>query len=125
MNWFLTIFICIFLVELAVRMPFLAVISKISLVTRKVLHTLGTKSVSDHWKEKAIWAYAVSLFKLSINLAIYWIAIIGLAFLIIFTFDYLGARVGDFVTSWEGIFFSSIVATLYFIVRRLFVKIQI
>ena len=54
MTWLLTTVLCVFLVEIFVRLPLPAVISRINVIGRKALRTLGAKSVSDHWKEKVL-----------------------------------------------------------------------
>ena len=121
MNWVLTTVFCILLVEIVIRLPLPAVISRINVVGRKALHTLGAKSVSDHWKEKVLLSYAVSLFVSTIKLAGYLVAIGAVAVFLIFIFDYFGATVGGFITSSLGVLFSLVVATLYFVVRKFYV----
>jgi hypothetical protein len=121
MTWLLTTVLCVVLVEIFVRLPLIDVISRINVIGRKALRTLGAKSVSDHWKEKILLAYAVSLFVSTMKLAGYLAAIGAVAVVLIFIFDYLGAMVGEFITDWPGVLFSLVVATLYFIVRKFYV----
>lgn len=120
MNWALTTVLCVILIELVVRLPLPAVISEISVIGRKAVRALGAKSVSDHWKEKVILAYAGSLFASTMKLASFLVAIGAMAVLLIFMFDYLGATVGDFITSWVGLLFSILIATLCFTIRKCF-----
>ena len=121
MTWVVTTVLCIILIELVVRIPLPAVISEIRIVTRKALHTLGAKSISDHWKEKAILAYASSLLNSTMKLAGLLMAIGAIAVLLIFVLDYFGFRVGEFIVSWAGILFSIVVATVYYTIRKLLV----
>jgi hypothetical protein len=121
MAWILTTVLCIILIEFAIRLPFPRVISEISIVTRKAMHILGAKSISDHWKEKVILAYAGCLFTSTIKLAGFLIAVICLAFMLIFVFDYSGAKVGGFIISWGGVLYTIVVATIYFSIRKFFV----
>lgn len=121
MTWVLTTILCVFLVEIFRRLPLPAVVSRITEIGRKAFRTLGAKSVSDHWKEKVLLAYAVSLFVLTMKLAGYLVAIGAAAVFVIFIFDYLGAAVGEFITNWLGVLFSLVVATLYFILRKFLV----
>ena len=121
MNWILTTVLCIILIEFVVRIPLRVIISEINIVMRKVLHTLRAKSVSDHRKEKVMLAYASSLFASTTKLAGFLVATGALAFLLIAVFDYLGAAIGPFVSSWVGISFSIVVATVYFAIRNFFV----
>lgn len=122
MTWLLTAVLCVVVVELFVRLPLLSVFSQIDVIARKALHTLGAKSVSDHWKEKVLLAYAVSLFGSIAKLAGYLLAIGVVAVFYIFTIDLLGAKVGEFITDWRGILYSLVVATLYSAVRKFYVR---
>jgi len=120
MTWILTAVLCIILVEVMVRAPLQSVISEISTVARKALHVLGAKSVSDHWKEKVILAYAGSLFMSTIKLAGLLVAIGAIAILLLSIFEYSGVRISDFITSWTGILFSLLVAMAYYTMRKFF-----
>ena len=121
MSWVLIIVLCIILIEILVRIPIKAVLSEISVVMRKAIHILGAKSVSDHWKEKAMLAYAGALFTSTMKLAGILVTIGVLVFLLIFIFDYFGASIGELIVSWAGILFSIVVAMIYFKVRKIFV----
>lgn len=121
MTWLLTTVLCVILVEIFVRLPLPVIVLQINVIGRKALRTLSAKSVSDHWKEKALLAYAVSLFVSTLKLAGYLVVLGAVAVLLIFIFDNLGAMVGDFITNWPGILFSLVVATLYSIVRHFYV----
>ena len=121
MNWVLSTVLCIILIEFVLRVPLPAILADISSVGRKAMHTLGAKSVSDHWKEKVMLAYASKLFLSTMKLAGYFVAFAIIATLIIFAFDYLGASVGDFIVSWPGILFSFVIATIYIMIRKRFV----
>ena len=121
MNWVLTTVLCIVLIEFVVRIPLRAIVSDINTVVRKALHILGANSVSDHWKEKVMLAYASTLFASTMKLAGFLVAVGTVAILLIFVFDYLGATIGDFIVSWTGILFSIVVATIYFAIRKFFV----
>ena len=118
MTWILTTVLCIILVEFAIRLPFPRIISEISIVSRKAIHILGAKSISDHWKEKVMLVYARCLFTSTIKLAGFLIAVIGLASMLIFVSDYFGAKVGGFIISWGGVLFTIVVATIYFSIRK-------
>ncbi len=102
-------------------MPLVAVIGEIRTVSGKALHILTAKSVSDHWKEKVMLAYARSLFTSTIKLGVFLVIIGIVAFLLILGFDFLGATVGDFIVSWIGILFSILVAIIYLRIRKFLV----
>ena len=121
MTWILTTIFCIVLVEIVIRIPFLKVLLEINTISRKALFALGAKSVSDHWKEKVMLAYAGLLFSSTMKLAGFMIVIGVTAILLIFLFDFFGVTIVDFIVSWVGILFSLVVATVYFKIRNFFV----
>ena len=121
MTWILTAVICIILIEVVVRISIPAVLAQMSTVARKAFHTFGSKSISDHWKEKVMLVYACSLFTNTAKLASFLFLICGMVVLLTIVFDYFGANTGDFIVSWVGITFSLSISVLYFIVRKNFV----
>jgi hypothetical protein len=121
MNWLLASIICIILIEFVVRIPLPSVTSDINTVVRKALRILGAKSVSDHWKEKVILSYAATLFLSTLKLTGLLLAIGAVAVLLISTFDYFGAEVGNFLISWAGILFTIVMASAYFTIRKMLV----
>ncbi len=70
------------------RFGFLANLRSLSAVANRSLLLIRSQQISDHWKEKAIPAYALKLFVSTIKLALY---ITGL--------------LGAFVASYTGILF--------------------
>jgi hypothetical protein len=121
MTWILTTVLCIVLIEFVVRIPLSAVALEIISVSRKALHIMGAKSVSDHWKEKVMLAYAGSLFKSTMKLAGFLVTFGAIALLLIFVFDFFGSSIGEFIVTWIGILFSVVVATVYITIRKYFV----
>jgi len=102
-------------------MPLATVSSEIRSVVQKALHTLGAKSVSDHWKEKVMLVYACSLFKSTMKLCGFLVTVGAVVALLMFGFVFFGAPIGDFILSWIGMLFSIVAATTYFTIRKLFV----
>ena len=118
MNWAFTTIICILLVEFVHHIPLVKIISDINLVARKALHTLGSKSISDHWKEKAILAYSSLLFLQTLKLAFALLAVGLLAVVLVFIFGYFDTKIGDFIISVPGSLYSIIIASVYLFVRK-------
>lgn len=121
MTWILTTVLCIILIEYVIKIPLRVLLIDISKVGRKSMHILGAKFISDHWKEKVMLAYARKLFLSTLKLAGYFIVFIAIAVLVIATFDYLGANIGNFLFTWTGIIFSFVIATIYMMARKRFV----
>ena len=120
MTWMLTAVLCVILIEVVVRLPLPVILSDINTVARKAMHVLGAKLVSDHWKEKAMLAYASAMFTSTFKLAGLLIAVAAVIVLFIYTVDQFGFGVGDFIIGWIGILYSMVVATAWFQLRKLF-----
>jgi len=117
MTWLLTAVLCIVVVEIVVRLPFKNVFSQISRAVQKSLRIVKSKTISDHWKEKVMLAYAGSLFAATMALAGLMLAVGAVVFFLIGAFDYFGTETGEFIVSWVGIVYSVVVATVYVRVR--------
>ena len=120
MNWILTGVLCIVLIEFVVCIPFRDVILEIFMIAQKALHTLSSKVISDHWKEKVMLIYAGKLFVSTIKLAVFIVLIAIVAMMFIFVADFFGAQIGDFIVTWFGILYSIIIATIYLKMRKSF-----
>lgn len=118
MNWSLTLVLCIVLVEVFLRMPFLPSLVAITRTTARSMRVMRARGVSDHWKEKAMGAYARRTFMASLTLAGLLLAIAALATVLIVAFEQVSAGFGSFVLSWTGLIASVLAATLYVAVRR-------
>jgi len=81
--------------------------------------------VSDHWKEKAMLAYAGMMFSCSLKLA-GWLLFLGAgAVLLIITFDQISRGFSSFIVSWQGIGLSIVFASLYLAVRKLLIHARL
>ncbi|MEM7025993.1 MAG: hypothetical protein AAF637_25940 [Pseudomonadota bacterium] len=117
MNWVLTALLCVLLVELALRLPFTAVVRILGRSSNRALHTLRAKSVSDHWKEKAMGAYARTTFLMSLKLASLLVLLLGVAVIAIVGLEQIFKGFQGFIVGWQGLGFSVVVASLYLTVR--------
>ena len=118
MTHLLLLIACILSVEVFIRSNFLSTLDSIYKVTKKVMHVLSQKNISDHWKEKIIPAYALSIMKYSIQ-------IVFIVFLIFSFFIVADLFINDFILftlsfigNLELIFFAS----GYVFMRRSFIK---
>ncbi len=125
MNWLLSAVLCALLVEIAVRLPFSANIAGVNRSGRRALRAVRSNSVSDHWKEKAMLAYAGMMFSCSLKLA-GWLLFLGAgAVLLIITFDQISRGFSSFIVSWQGIGLSIVFASLYLAVRKLLIHARL
>lgn len=117
MNWFLTAILCVLLVELALRLPFASTISEVIRSIEKAFHVIRAKAVSDHWKEKALAAYAQITFFSSIKLAGLLVVLLTIAAGLVVALGQISGGFESFILGWRGISFSIVFASLYFKVR--------
>jgi hypothetical protein len=109
------------LIELLVKISPNKVLSEVSVVARKSLHTLRSKSISDHWKEKAVLMYARSMFISTIKLAGIFFSIGIVAVLLVILFDEIHGGLIEIMLSWTGIVYTVVVTTVYILIRKCFV----
>ena len=118
MTWVLLLISTIAIVECFIRFPISTKLKNFSEVIWKAIRIVRSSSVSDHWKEKILPHYALSIFVCSID---FFIALLFrfspliLALLICFTFDHQFAQ---FLISWQAILVSIFGAFLYLVIRK-------
>lgn len=118
MNWFLTAVLCVLLVELALRLPFAAAVAVLSRSGGKAFRVIRAKSVSDHWKEKALAAYAQTTFLSSIKLAGLLVVLLAVAAVLVVVLEQISSGFQSFILGWRGIAFTIVIASLYLTVRK-------
>ena len=110
--------ICILSVEVFIRLNFLSYLDSILKVTKKVTFVIPKSNISDHWKEKVIPAYALSIMKYSLQILLILLLIMTLFFIAnYFLNDFLA-----FTLSLTGIIESMVFAFGYVYLRKLFIK---
>ena len=118
MNWLLTVLFCAVLVEIVLKLPFLRPLEAILTSSRRAAHVVKAKVVSDHWKEKAMRAYAQRTFVASLKLAGLLALVLGGAALLLLALDRLSDGFQAFVLSWIGLASSVAAASLYIMARK-------
>lgn len=68
MQWLLLILGTMLVVECFFRLPMANLASRLNVLIKKIMHTIGSQRISDHWKELVLPTYAGQLFLLSLNL---------------------------------------------------------
>ncbi len=118
MNHIVLLLICILSVEVFIRFNFLLLLDSILTVTKKVTYIILHENISDHWKEKAIPAYALKIMKFSIQ--IFLIILCIFSFFFIPDFFLNGFLV--YTLSFIGIFESMVFAFGYVFFRKSVIK---
>lgn len=117
MNWILTALLCIILVEAAIRLPFQTTIAGVSRSGRRALRVMQASTVSDHWKEKAMAAYARTTFLSSLGLAGLLLVLLIPAALMVGVLDRVSEGFQSFLFGWRGIGLSVVFALTYLMLR--------
>ena len=117
MSWVLAAVLSVLLVETVSRLSPGALFERMISVARKAQHTLRSSAISDHWKEKVILRYAISLFAGTTWLSGLLLALAGGIVLLAAGLDQLGLEMSGFLLSLKGAVFSTAVAITYLHVR--------
>lgn len=118
MNWFLTAILCVLLVELALRLPFAAALGGVIRSGGRAVRVIRAKAVSDHWKEKALAAYAQTTFFSSIKLAGILVILLAVAAVLVVALEQISGGFQSFILGWRGIAFSIFLASFYLTIRE-------
>lgn len=114
MLWIASFALCVLLVEALRRLPLMSVATEILQSTTRAVRVIGSSKISDHWKEKAIGAYAVITLRGTLKLAVMMVGVLGGAALLVYTAERLGVKgFSSFFLSWEGLAYTAIGASLY------------
>ena len=122
MNWFLTAILCVVLVEIALRLPFTDAVARAANYGGRAVRVVRANAVSDHWKEKALAAYAQATFLSSIKLAGFLAVLLTIAAVFVVALEQISGGFQSFILGWRGIGFSIVFASLYPTVRKLIVN---
>ena len=118
MIHFLLLLVCIISVEFFLRLNFLSHLDSILKVTKKITYIIPQNSISDHWKEKVIPAYALRIMKHSLQILLILLLIISLFFIT----DLFHNNFFVFTSSLIGIIESLVFALGYALLRKSFIK---
>lgn len=82
------------------------------------MRVVTASSVSDHWKERAMGAYARMAFVATGKIAVLLATVLGLAVALVVGIEHVLSGFQGFVTSWAGLTFSVVAACLYAFLRK-------
>ncbi len=118
MNWLLTTALTLILVETLLRLPLIPAARIILRTSGKAVRVFSAKRVSDHWKEKAMGAYARRTLMASLRLAAWFLVVVLFGFLMTEVMLEASSDFVVFLFGWQGLLFSLAVASLYVWIRR-------
>ncbi|MEO0760535.1 MAG: hypothetical protein AAFZ09_01810, partial [Pseudomonadota bacterium] len=98
-------------------LPFLPLAQRAAVTSRKAMKAMGSPKVSDHWKEKAMMAYAGTMMGCSMKLAGLIVALFAVVGLIAYGADMVLGGYIAFLTGLVGLAASLVFATAWAFVR--------
>jgi hypothetical protein len=121
MTYLALCLLSILTVELILLFPILKSVVSLAEVSQKSLGVLSSKRISDHWKEKALKYYARDMARYSLTTA-FWLALLFVGVAVsAYLLDMLMGKsnsVIEFAMTLEGMFLATLVALIYFYIRK-------
>ena len=118
MNHAILFFLCIFSLELLIKLNFLNNFFLSFVTLQKTFKVLMSANISDHWKEKVVPVYALSIMKYSLQILL----ILVFIFFIFVITNYFFNNLIVLMLSFIGIIESMMFAFGYAFLRKSFIK---
>lgn len=121
MPYIVVIFLTIAAVEIFKRLPLLGRFGELINVMNKSRRTISSRYISDHWKERVLLSYSLSILKLSTQVGLMIFFVVMVIVLSALLLDRLIATVpltSDLLFSWFGIGLTTATAMLYLRVSK-------
>ncbi len=118
MNHLILFVLCFLSIEVFIRSNYIGLINAIIKLSKKAIHIIFNKNISDQWKENIIPKYSLQMMKYSLQMLL-------ILCLIIFIFvmaDNFFSGFLDFTLSWNGIIESIFIAFSCAYIRKLIFK---
>ncbi len=103
-----------------IRAPLFESVSTLLHYARKSAQVIASKHISDHWKEKVLPAYSQKVFLQSLRLFLIFVVLFAILLAIAVGLDFLflsGTATLDFLSSWPGILYATLVSVSYYYAR--------
>ena len=115
MNHLILLVLCLLSFEIIIRSNYIILIKSTFKVSKKAIHIILNKNVSDHWKENIIPKYSMQMIKYSLQMLLIFLSIIF--FLIIA--DNIFNDFLLFIFSFNGIVESILISFIYAYIRKI------
>ena len=122
MLWLLAAFSGIGFVEIFLRLPVRAEISKLIGTAGKSARVIRSTRISDHWKEKVLLVYSGQIFQSTVGVTFRIVLALGPLVGLTILATFLALPLAEFMLSWQGLLFTTIVALAYAKLRVRFVS---
>lgn len=123
MHYVEAIIVSVIAVEVFLRLPIVSQVSETMKLAKKIFAVVGSRHISDHWKEKVLIRYAGGLALNSCKMALWLVALLISLYVVCAIFDrILGANgsIFDFLASAIGIIFVTAASVAYYNIRMRF-----
>ena len=104
------------------QLPLLAAVRNASLIGRRAARAMAAKKASDHWKEKAVQAYAARMSRAALMLAGGFGLIAAVGWGMMLGAEWLAPGTTTALFSFPGLLLSMVAAIIYMIARQRFVR---
>ena len=125
MNYVGCLLISVLAVEVLLRIPILPTVSSMHGTALRSLKVVTSKTISDHWKEKAVLAYSKAIAVATVKLALYFSAAIIVLWSAAYLLDKFADRQSSFLTflvSSAGLIATTGFSLAYVLLRPRLVK---
>ena len=118
MNHLILLIVCLLSVEIFIRSKHIDLINSLIEVSKKTIHVISNKNVSDHWKEKIIPKYSIQMMKFSSKMLLIFLLI----FCIFIIAENWFSGFLSFTFSTNGIIESILITFCYSYFKKLIIK---
>ena len=108
--------------ELFARLPFEPVVSRMAKCGARAGRIVSSRRISDHWKEKIMPRYAARMGRDTLTLTFYFALLALLVGGVLLAAEAIAPDAARLLTSAAGLAASFLVAVVYYLVRRRFVR---
>jgi len=109
-------------VELLIYFNLLKTVNKLNQFYRKVAYVIRNKRISDRWKERVLPRYACRTFSMTSVLLVHFVIIFSPIILASALYSRYNLQIYYFILSWTGMFYVTIVVSVYALLRKKYVK---
>ena len=121
MKYLVLVIIAITAVEIFIRLPIWRPIQSLLSLSQKIPRVLGSKHISDHWKEIVLQRYARDLALTSLQIFAWLLVAMGLLLAMAFSLDKLvmpAPSILAYLIKTEGIIAVTLLSLAYYGLRR-------
>jgi len=111
--WLLAAFSGVSFVEIFIRLPVRAELSKLIGTAGKSARVIRSTRISDHWKEQVLLVYSGQIFRSTVGVTLTVVLALGPSVGLTILAAFLALPLAEFMMSWQGLLFTTIVALVY------------